>query len=63
MIEIVKVESLDDHYQAEIKRPDGSIVKVLIPREDSSSHASRCVSKHRKEAVFGLNLVMEGHYT
>ena len=61
MIEIVKVESLDDDYQVEIKRPDGSIVKVLIPREDSSG-LGRCVSKH-PNAVFGLNLVTEGHYS
>ena len=59
MIKIVKVESTDNDYQAEIKRPDGSIVKVLIPREDSPTFASRCV----KEGVFGLNLVTEGHYS
>ena len=62
MIEIVKVESLEDDYRAEIKRPDGSIVKVLIPREDSSAIGSRCVRNHPR-AVFGLNLVNEDHYS
>ena len=40
MIKIVKVESKDNDYLAGIKRPDGSIVKVLIPREDSSTSVS-----------------------
>lgn len=69
---LVKSELLDDdNYVVTICRQDGSKVRVIIPREDSTSSYERdCLWFDRFKSsvipegkVFGLNLVTEGHYT
>lgn len=61
MIEINNAELLGADYKVELKRPDGSIVRVLIPREDVESFPNRCTQD--PTTVFGLNLVVPGHYS
>ena len=60
--ELVKTELLEDNYVFHIKRRDGSVVNLLVPREDSAADYERKCMEHT-EAVHGLNLVTEGHYT
>jgi len=55
-------ESYDEDYICDIKRPDGSIVSVLIPKENSGSHAAKVVADNDHDEPFGLNLVIDGHY-
>ena len=63
---LVKSELLDDeNYLVTIRRQDGSEVRVMIPREDSSDTRERevIIYKPERKFNFGLNLVCEGHYT
>ena len=58
---LVKSEVVTDNYIVTIRRQDGSEVRVMIPREDSSETYERnCI---RPGHLFGLNLVTEGHYS
>ena len=59
--ELVKTELLADDYIFHIRRRDGSVVKLLVPREDSAAYYERMCMENG--AVHGLNLVTEGHYT
>lgn len=47
-------------YTVGVRRPDGSVVHVLIPHETSDGFPNECVSKC--DGPFGLNLVSDGHY-
>ena len=57
---IVRQELTEDDYLLTIRRPDGSEVKVLIPREDCSDvYVRQCMQNNLER---GLNLVTAGHY-
>jgi hypothetical protein len=63
---LVKSELLDDeNYLVTIRRHDGSEVRVMIPREDSTAtyESEVIIYKPERKFNFGLNLVTEGHYT
>jgi len=63
---LIKSELLDDeNYLVTICRQDGSEVRVMIPREDSTATYESDVIIHKPERKFnfGLNLVTDGHYT
>ena len=63
---LVKSELLDDdNYLVTIRRQDGSEVRVMIPREDSTAtYECVCMAyKLERKPIFGLNLISEGHYT
>ena len=62
---LVKSELVTDNYIVTIRRQDGSEVRVMIPREDSSVTYERdcMVYKPERKTIFGLNLVTEDHYT
>lgn len=62
MIEIIEVWQGDSYdYHVSLKRPDGSVVTVLIPIEYVDTFANRVVSNSNKK--FGLNLVTDDHYS
>lgn len=54
------VEGTD--YIVDIRRPNGSIVTVLIPVE-GESYADRFLTKSGLGMCYGLNMVTEGHYS
>lgn len=64
---ITEQSKVSDHngenYIASIRRPDGSVVRVLIPVECVDCHANDVVkdSDTEKEPL-GLNLISDGHY-
>jgi hypothetical protein len=57
-LESVQVDG--DDYSLMIRRPDGSVVCVLIPREGTELYEDSVVRS--SERPFGLNLVCSGHY-
>lgn len=60
---LVKSEINDeDNYVITIRRQDGSLVKILVPREDSPDEYVRRCMEHSM-VIHGFNLVTEGHYT
>ena len=54
-VELIKCEEQDMDYLVVLKRPDGSTVSVLIPKESAYYKIS-------PDEVFGLNMVFNGHY-
>lgn len=61
MIHVIETEILEDDYIVHLERPDGSIVTILLPREDRDTYASQVVAE--SDIPIGLNLVTSGHYT
>ena len=52
-----------ENYIASIRRPDGSIVRVLIPVEGVDCHANDVVADcDTEKEPLGLNLISDGHY-
>jgi len=60
---IVECEQTSDDYILHIRRQDGSIVKIQIPREDSQDTHARDCMVYKPDRIHGLNLVTEGHGT
>jgi hypothetical protein len=58
---IVHCEHNNEDYTVTLQRPDGSLVKVLIPCEWADGFPNACASTSVEP--FGLNCVTEGHYT
>lgn len=57
---ITLCEKGDDDYCITLRRPDGSVLKVLIPVEGGHDWSNECVLGSK--TPFGLNFVFEGHY-
>jgi len=52
----------DFDFVVDFRRPDGSIVTVLIP-DVQPDHYSRVGQADAQQEPYGLNLVCRGHYT
>ena len=60
-LELIGVDDARDDYIAHLRRPDGVVIKVLIPREGSIY--DRMADWDGVSSPYGLNLVCDGHYT
>ena len=49
--EVIETSYLDGDYEVSIRRPDGGVVKVLIPSVGCTD-----------DGTYGLNMVTKGHY-
>ena len=64
-MELIGTTKTAEDYVVELKRPDGVIVKVLIPIEGVDKRLDE-VLKHiaaSGNSALGLNFVSDGHYT
>ena len=49
----------DENYIVTLRRPDGSLIAVLIPIEGTNKYADQCIEIG---GPFGLNFISTGHY-
>lgn len=61
-VKLASVEIEENDYVLTIERPDGSLVKILLPREGEAGGACGQSVIGNQDEPCGLNLVSSGHY-
>jgi len=63
-VSLEEQDSTEDDYIVLLKRPDGSSLSIIVPRESIDSWPNIAIKDRADKCEpFGLNFVSEGHYT
>ena len=61
MIKLIDCVRHEEDYIVTLERPDGSRLKVAIPREDHDGYFSKCLHPP-SDVPYYLNFVTDRHY-